>query len=135
MPDAFPITLDLLTVLYALWLIFAFVSVMLFVLFGVTLALQMFGGTWKQARTRLTTAIRVGLAFAGMTVTPFAGALLLNQHIIERGRTLDTFPVSRCLFADGTARPDRVAYFSDNQVLACFADRNWPAVVACRLAV
>lgn len=129
-PDVFPITLDVLTAVHTLWMIFVVVALLLLGLFFVTLILQFCDGSWRRT---LTTALPLSIPLAAVMAAPMAGGFTLHTHVAELARAFDSFPTSRCTFVDQPVMPDRITFLSDNQVLAWLPDLTRPIVLSCQL--
>ena len=128
-PDAFPMTLDVLTAVESLWLTFAGVGLLLLLLLFGLLILQMLAGAGGAA---LRSAALV-LPLSVMAAMPLASFLAIMPDLPRLARALDGQATYLCDFPTMLSKPVAVTFLSDTQVLAWMPDTAQPIVLPCEM--
>ncbi|REF67493.1 MULTISPECIES: hypothetical protein [Paracoccus] len=128
-PDAFPMSLDMLTAVMSLWLTFAGVGALLMLLLFGLFTLQMLTGGGGAALRSMAFV----LPLSAMIAMPLASSLAIMPDLPGTVRALDGQESYRCAFPSMPSRPLAVTFLSDTQVLAWMPDTAQPVVLPCEM--
>lgn len=130
-PEAFPMTLDVLTAVTTLWWIFIGIAIALGLLLAGVAVWQVLAGSG--AGKTLLRALAVVLPFSGFTTLPLASSTTILPRLADLARELDGQEHHRCRISPLDPRPVSVTFLSDTQVLAWMPGNTQPIIMACQM--